>query len=71
MTLKPAEFVLQIADTGDPLERRTGTNRPVEYRLRQLLKVLLRAHGFKAVRVAPVKDVQAQAEQDRPGDEGS
>jgi hypothetical protein len=53
--VKPAEFSIEVFDTGDPLERTTGTTRPAEYRLKLLLKHLLRAHGFRATKVAPLK----------------
>jgi hypothetical protein len=47
--MKPAEFIIEFRDTGDPL----GLDRDSEYRLRQVLKALLRSYGFRVVSVRP------------------
>ncbi len=64
--MKPdrATFELTIRDTGDPVSARTGYERDAAYRLKAVLKGLLRAHGFRCTRVAPARPAPDEAEHD-------
>jgi hypothetical protein len=59
MTRRPL-YTIDLADTGDPRERRGGAYRDADYRLKLLLKFILRGYGFRAVRVAPVPADETQ-----------
>ena len=60
----PERFALVIADIGDPAHRQGLHERDAAYRLRGVLKALLRGYGFRCVRVAPhvAEDARSGAE---------
>jgi hypothetical protein len=66
MTPGRTTFELTIRDAGDPLAARTGHERDPEYRLRAVLKSLLRLHGFRAIRVTPTSTGKTNSPPKRP-----
>lgn len=67
-TTKPdrERSVLVIEAVADPLERNHGINRSANYRLKLVLKRLLRDYGFKCIRCGPETPPQPPAKSERP-----
>ena len=66
MTANRERFTLTIEAGPDPLTRSQGINRNATYRLKLILKRMLRDHGFRCVRVGPEQTAPPKSDDAEP-----